>query len=75
MSIQPQVEIVVPVRNEERDLAPSIRRLVDYLRDSFPFTARVTIADNGSTDRTLAVARELAASYPGVRAVHLDLPW
>ncbi|HMD92771.1 MAG TPA: bifunctional glycosyltransferase family 2/GtrA family protein [Trebonia sp.] len=74
MSTQPQVEIVVPVRNEERDLAPSIRRLVDYLRDSFPFTARVTIADNGSTDRTLPVARELAASYPGVRAVHLDLP-
>jgi putative flippase GtrA len=74
MSTQPQVEIVVPVRNEERDLAPSIRRLVDYLRDSFPFTARVTIADNGSTDRTLAVARELAASYPGVRAVHLALP-
>jgi hypothetical protein len=28
----PQVDIVVPVRNEERDLAPSIRRLVRYLR-------------------------------------------
>jgi glycosyltransferase involved in cell wall biosynthesis len=23
----PQVEIVIPVRNEERDLAPSVRRL------------------------------------------------
>ncbi len=70
----PQVEIVVPVRNEERDLAPSVRRLVGYLRDSFPCTVRVTIADNGSTDRTWAVARELAASHPEVRAVHLDLP-
>jgi glycosyltransferase involved in cell wall biosynthesis len=70
----PQVEIVVPVRNEERDLAPSVRRLVGYLRDNFPCTARVTIADNGSTDRTWAVARELAASHPEVRAVHMDLP-
>jgi glycosyltransferase involved in cell wall biosynthesis len=70
----PQVEIVVPVRNEERDLAPSVRRLVSYLRDSFPCTARVTIADNGSTDRTWAVARDLAASFGEVRAVHLDLP-
>ena len=70
----PQVEIVVPVRNEERDLAPSVRRLVGYLRDSFPCTVRVTIADNGSTDRTWAVARELAASHPEVRAVHMDLP-
>jgi putative flippase GtrA len=75
MSAPPQVEIVVPVRNEERDLAPSVRRLVAYLRDGFPFTARVTVADNGSTDGTWAVARSLASSLPGqVRAVHLDLP-
>jgi putative flippase GtrA len=75
MPAPPQVEIVVPVRNEERDLAPSVRRLVAYLRDGFPFTARVTVADNGSTDGTWSVARSLAGALPGeVRAVHLDLP-
>jgi len=73
--VSPQVEIVVPVRNEERDLAPSVRRLVGYLRDRFPCTARVTVADNGSTDGTWAVARSLEAALPGqVRAAHLDLP-
>jgi putative flippase GtrA len=73
--VSPQVEIVIPVRNEERDLAPSVRRLVGYLRSAFPCTARVTIADNGSTDGTWAVAQSLAAALPGeVRAVHLDLP-
>jgi putative flippase GtrA len=71
----PQVEIVIPVRNEERDLAPSVRRLVGYLRCAFPCTARVTIADNGSTDGTWAQAQSLAAALPGeVRAVHLNLP-
>ena len=74
MSEIPEVDIVVPVKNEERDLAPSVRRLVGYLRDAFPFTARVTIADNGSTDRTWLVARSLEAAFPEVRAVHLDLP-
>src|SRR5690348_3695841 len=69
-----QVEIVVPVRDEERDLGPSIRRLVAYLGARFPFRAVVTIADNGSTDRTWAVARALAAEFDGVRAVHLDQP-
>ena len=50
-------------------------RLVGYLRYAFPFTARVTIADNGSTDGTWPVARSLEAALPGeVRAVHLDLP-
>ncbi len=69
-----QVDIVVPVRNEERDLAPSIRRLVGFLRESFPFTARVTIADNGSTDATWAIADRLARELPEVRAVHMALP-
>ena len=70
----PQVEIVVPVRNEERDLAPSIRRLHAYLCDRFPFTARITIADNGSTDGTWAQALALAGQLDLVRAVRLDQP-
>ncbi len=69
-----QVDIVVPVRNEERDLAPSVQRLVSYLRECLPFSARVTIADNGSTDATWAIASRLARDLPEVRAIHMDLP-
>jgi len=69
-----QVEIVIPVRDEERDLAPSVRRLDAYLREGFPFTARITIADNGSTDGTWAQARALAAELPRVGAVPLERP-
>src|SRR5215471_19454378 len=67
----PQVEIVVPVLNEERDLAPNVRRLVAYLAGRFPFRSVVTIADNGSTDGTWAAAQDLAAELDGVRAVRL----
>ena len=74
MSEIPEVDIVVPVKNEERDLAPSVTRLVAFLRDSFPFTARVTIADNGSTDRTWLAACSLAEEFPEVSAIHLDQP-
>jgi len=67
-----QVEIVIPVKDEERDLPTCIRRLVDHLAGGdFPFSALVTIADNGSTDRTWAVAQRLSRKLPGVRAVHL----
>jgi putative flippase GtrA len=69
-----QVDIVVPVRNEERDLAPSVRRLAAYLRQSFPFSARITIADNGSTDATGEIASQLARELPQVRAVRMELP-
>jgi putative flippase GtrA len=66
------VEIVVPVHNEETDLEPSVRRLHAFLEREFPFRAEITIADNASTDRTWEHAARLAADLPGVRAVHLD---
>ena len=69
-----RVEIVVPVRNEERDLGPAVRRLRAFLDDSFPFAARITIADNGSTDGTWPQALALAAEFPLVRAVRIERP-
>jgi putative flippase GtrA len=65
------VEIVVPVFNEERDLVASIRRLHAFVGSSFPFSTCVTIADNGSTDGTWALATGLAGSLPGVRALRI----
>src|ERR1700733_4493726 len=69
-----QVEIVVPVKDEETDLAPSVRRLSAFLAGGFPFTTHITIADNGSTDRTWGIAAGLAAGLPGVGAVQLAEP-
>ncbi len=69
-----QVELVVPVRDEERGLSRSIRRLDAYLHDRFPFRTRITIADNGSTDRTWPEALALEADLELVRAVRLDRP-
>ena len=68
----PTLDIVVPVYNEEAGLERCVRRLASHLRTSVPFSARITIADNASTDGTLAVARSLAERIGGVRAVHLD---
>jgi glycosyltransferase involved in cell wall biosynthesis/putative flippase GtrA len=70
--IGPVLDVTVPVYNEEWVLADSVRRLDDYLTASFPFTYRITIADNGSTDSTLDVADELSDRLPHVRVVHLD---
>lgn len=65
------VEIVVPVHNESNGLAESIERLHAYLTQSFPFTWRVLIADNASTDDTLGVAHRLADTLAGVDVMHL----
>jgi putative flippase GtrA len=68
----PTLEVVVPVHNEEADLEGSVERLVRYL-DTMPFTYRVTIADNASTDATPLVAHRLAHRYDSVGVVHLAM--
>jgi glycosyltransferase involved in cell wall biosynthesis len=65
------VEIVIPVYNEQRALEASLRRLHGYLSAGFPFSWRIVVADNASTDRTLAVARRLSYELPAVEVVHL----
>ena len=70
--MNPHVEIVVPVFNEEAALSGSIRRLHDFLSASFPFTWRIVIADNASTDATPAIARALGRELRGVSHLRLE---
>jgi hypothetical protein len=66
-----QVEIVVPVYNEAHQLVERIETLRTYLNESLPFSALVTIVDNGSTDGTALVAQRLASTLEGVQAMIL----
>ncbi|PND57310.1 sugar translocase [Mycobacterium sp. ENV421] len=66
------LDIVIPVYNEERDVAACVRRLHQFLIDEVPYRARILVADNASTDATLSVARELAEELSDVDVIHLD---
>jgi len=65
------LDLVIPVYNEEAGLERSVRTVRAYLNHCFPYPARLTIADNASTDGTLVIAQALAQELPGVRVVHL----
>ncbi|MBF4576674.1 bifunctional glycosyltransferase family 2/GtrA family protein [Frondihabitans sp. VKM Ac-2883] len=65
------LDIVVPVYNEQATLVASITALHAYLARSLTETWRITIADNASTDTTPALADTLANELDGVIAVHL----
>lgn len=68
-----RVEIVIPVYNEAHVLAGSIATLTAWLRAHLAhYDWSVLVANNASTDGTLAVARELAAENPRVRVLDLD---
>ena len=68
---QPLIDIVVPVYNEASALERSIRRMHSFLCTSMPFAWRIVIADNASTDATLAIARSLAGTLANVEVVHV----
>jgi glycosyltransferase involved in cell wall biosynthesis len=66
------VDIVVPVHDEEAVLEQSIRRLHRFLSDDFPFRWRIVVADNASTDATPAIAGRLARDLHGVEHLRLE---
>ncbi len=67
-----RIDIVIPVYNEQHGLERSIRRLHAFLSQEMPFAWRIVIADNASTDATLAIARALAVELANVEVLHLD---
>ena len=66
---RPVLSVVLPAFNEETLLADTVRRLRRAL-DALAISAEVIIVDDGSRDRTPAIADELAAGLPGVVALH-----
>lgn len=73
MEKKPTLNIVIPVYNEEAELESHTETLIGFLKSYLDdFDWRITIADNASIDKTLAIARRLAKTHPTVRAFHLD---
>ena len=73
MEKNPKLNIVLPVYNEEEELAEHTETLIRYLKsDLKDFSWVITIADNASSDSTMAVAKKLSQKYKEVIAFHLD---
>ncbi len=70
---EPEVSIVIPVYNEEAILHAAVIDLLERLQE-VPWSYEVVLAENGSRDGTLAVARALSHKYPQVRAISVPEP-
>lgn len=70
---RPEVSIVIPVYNEEGILSASLSDLREKLADA-DFTYEIIVAENGSTDETVRIAREFSARHPEVRVLSVHEP-
>ena len=67
------IDVVIPVYNEERALPGSVARTLAFLDAHPEHTWRIVIADNASVDRTREVAQGLEAQYAG-RVIYQHIP-
>ena len=71
MSDTPQLSVVVPVHNEEDNVAPLVGEIVAALRGHVDF--EIVYVDDTSKDATLQRLRELQATVPELRVIrHLS---
>lgn len=67
------LDIVLPVYNEEKELAESVGTLMSFVsRHMKDYLVQIVIADNASIDATYTIAMQLAQKYPLVSVIHLD---
>jgi glycosyltransferase involved in cell wall biosynthesis len=76
----PDVSIVIPVYNEEGILREAVTELLDGLEavrlalEAPDMSFEVILAENGSSDGTVALAEHLAAERPDIRTFSLGEP-
>ena len=66
--VSPFLSIVIPAHNEETRLPPSLAQIHDYLQRQ-DYSYELIIVENGSADRTYAVAKEHADAYSYIRVI------
>lgn len=68
------IDITIPVLNEERTIESSLTALAAHLSAECPYDWCITVADNGSRDRTWSLADAFAATHSRTQLIRLDQP-
>jgi dolichyl-phosphate beta-glucosyltransferase len=61
--VDPTLSVIIPAYNEERRLPPTLDEIARYLHRA-PYASEIIVADDGSEDRTVAVAEEFCRGLP-----------
>lgn len=69
----PFLSIIIPAHNEESRLPQTLEQIFTFL-ETRDYTAEVLIVENGSSDKTLEVARKYAARQPALKVFHEEEP-
>ena len=67
-NLKPYLSIVIPAHNEENRLPSTLEQVFHFLEKQ-SFAHEVIVVENGSTDRTHAIAQEFAERHENLRVI------
>jgi glycosyltransferase involved in cell wall biosynthesis len=68
---QCMLSVIVPIHNEEKILEPQALELIGYIQDLTEHF-EILLVENGSTDKTFQIARELQRRFNFIRLIKLS---
>src|SRR4030042_5235285 len=73
MNISPSsISIIIAAFNEEKRIIPSLLKIKEYLnKQNIPY--EIIVVDDGSTDNTHSVVRDLIKDIPYLKVIHYAL--
>src|SRR5215204_6657000 len=70
--LNPFLSIVIPAHNEEKRLPDTLEQIFSFLGKQ-SFTAEVIVVENGSSDKTLKVAKNFLGQHSNLRVIQNNL--
>ena len=70
----PQVSVVLPIRNAEHRIVAEIERILEAVSDLSRKAVEIIVVDDASSDSTPELLSEIKARFPQVRSQRLDQP-
>ena len=64
----PAISVLIPIFNEEENIAPLFEQLLGVLR-TLPYTSEIVAVNDGSRDQSLAKLRDLAATHREIKVI------
>jgi dolichyl-phosphate beta-glucosyltransferase len=71
--VAPFLSIIIPAHNEETRLPGALEQVFVFLEKK-SYSSEVVVVENGSSDRTLEIARGFSRKYSGLRVLHEEFP-
>jgi glycosyltransferase involved in cell wall biosynthesis len=67
-----EISLSLPCYNEEGNVRPVVTKAINVL-DKIAQKYEIIIVDDGSSDKTLSIAREMAALDPNIKVIHHEV--